>query len=224
MLELQNSVLLCMEDQSLKMVLEECLEKQNIVSFSASGMDAIQETLDKKSVDCILVEASFDNKRGYSVVHDLRREGCLEPIVFLTDSTLRQDDIRAYELGADDVVHKPFSMDILICKINALARRYRRVNTPQEVVFHLGDKIFDSVQQTFDGKHMSGRENELLLMLCRQKNEPVDKHLILRSLWQKDDFFSTRSLAVYVNHLRGFLEGTDCRIVSVHGKGYKLIC
>lgn len=218
---LQTTVLLCIEDQSLRMVLAECMEKQGMEVLSAT---TCFEAMGKTVVDCCVIDVGFDNHSGYNLIKDLRTDGRCEPVIFLTESNVRQDQIRAYELGADDVVQKPFSMDILLCKVQALVRRYKEVFISPETVFDLGGKTFDSVQQTVDGQHLSGRENELLLMLCQGMNAPVDRHRILRTLWQKDDFFSTRSLAVYVNRLRGLLEGTNCRIVSVHGKGYKLIC
>lgn len=217
---LQTTVLLCIEDQSMRMVLAECMEKHGIEVLSVTtGFEAMEKTV----VDCCVIDVAFDKHSGYGLIKELRAEGRNEPIIFLTDSNVRQDQIRAYELGADDVVVKPFSVDILLCKVHALVRRYKEVLLSPETVFDLGGKIFDSVKQVIGEHRLSGRENELLLMLCQGMNAPVDRHRILRTLWQKDDFFSTRSLAVYINRLRGVLEGTNCRIVSVHGKGYKLI-
>lgn len=213
--------MLCIDDQSMRMVLTECMEKQDM---RVVAVDTIEEAKEAMLVDCCVLDTGFGSRNGYSLLRELRTDGRTEPIIFMTDSPVRADVIRAYELGADDVTMKPFSVEILLCKIRALVRRYRDSYTTKEYVFQLGNRVFDSSQQTVGEHHLSGRENELLLMLCQGMNAPVDKHRILRTLWQKDDFFSSRSLAVYINHLRGILEGTDCRIVSVHGKGYKLIC
>lgn len=205
------------------MVLEECIENQGMDVQTASCLEEMEEILGKGATDCCVVEAVFDQNKGYTLLKNMRTANQQEPVIFLTDSTARPEMIRAYELGADDVVSKPFSFDLLVCKIRALVRRYRDQYASSETVFDLGGKPYDSVRQTIGDQRLSGRENELLLMLCREMNNTVDKHRILRQLWQKDDFFSSRSLAVYMNHLRGYLEGTGCQIVSVHGKGYKLI-
>ena len=90
--------------------------------------------------------------------------------------------------------------------------------------FDLGDMHFDSVRQTLGDRHLSTRENELLLMFCQNMNTLVERNYILMSLWGEDTYFNARSLSVYVNHLRKYLgENSPVRIMSVHGKGYKMV-
>ena len=93
----------------------------------------------------------------------------------------------------------------------------------KQKVFELNGKVFDAVHQTFDGKHMSSRESDLLLMLCRHEGDVVDKHRILVALWKEDNAFTARSLGVYINHLRQFLRPANYEIIAVRYKGYKLV-
>ena len=114
-------------------------------------------------------------------------------------------------------------MDILICRIEAILRRVRAFEESKQKVFELNGHVFDALHQTFDGQHMSSRESDLLLMLCRQEGEVVDKHRILGALWKEDNAFTARSLGVYINHLRGYLKNVGYEIIAVRYKGYKLV-
>jgi DNA-binding response OmpR family regulator len=115
-------------------------------------------------------------------------------------------------------------MDILICKIEAVLRRYRLGQETTQTEWQLGDVVFDSVRQQLGKQHLSSRENDLLTMLCTNMNNLVDRNRILMSIWGADTYFNARSLSVYINHLRKYLgEDTPVRIMSVHGKGYKLV-
>ena len=148
----------------------------------------------------------------------------LIPIIVLSAKTDREDIIRGYQLGCDDYLTKPFSMDILICKIEAILRRYRMASQTDEMEFDLNGLHFDAVRQTLGDKRLSSRENELLLMLCQNMDKTVERSRILMTLWGSDTYFNSRSLSVYVNHLRNYLgENSPIRIMSVHGKGYKLV-
>ena len=100
----------------------------------------------------------------------------------------------------------------------------KRINESEQTEWQLGDMIFDSVRQQLGDTHLSTRENDLLKMLCLSMGQLVDRNRILMTIWGADTYFNARSLSVYVNHLRKYLgEDTPIRIMSVHGKGYKLV-
>ena len=160
---------------------------------------------------------------GYELIKSIRHLSPSLPLIVLTTRTDREDQMRAFQLGCDDYQFKPFSMDILICRIEAILRRIRAFEESKQRVFDLNGHCFDSLHQTFDGAHMSARESDLLLMLCRHEGEIVDKHKILSALWKEDNAFTARSLGVYINHLRRFLTPAGYRIVAARYKGYKLI-
>ena len=219
----QTSVLIADGDINLSTVLADYLRS---ISFNVDVTNNAETTLDaikRKKYDICLMELSFADGSGFEIMKTLRDSNNTLPIVVLTTRSGRDDIIRAFELGCDDYITKPFSMDILILRIRAILRRYHAGESRPETVFEINGRMFGSVHQTFDGKHMSSRESDLLLLLCRNLNQLVERHVILSALWKSEDYFSSRSLSVYVNHLRGFLNETGYRIIGVHGKGYKMV-
>ncbi|MCQ2312947.1 MAG: response regulator transcription factor [Paludibacteraceae bacterium] len=191
----------------------------NIISDGGQVLTAIQSA----HYDLVVMDLNLPSKNGFDLLREVRRSKDI-PVIVLTARSAREDIIRAFEEGCDDFITKPFSMDIAVCRINAVLRRFGKEENNLPTTFQFGKKVFDSVRQTIDGQHLSGKENDLLLVLARNEGQVVDRHLLLTSIWAADNYFAARSLAVYVNHLRHFLEGTPYTIYGVTGKGYKLIC
>ena len=219
----QTSVLIADGDINLSTVLADYLRSINFTVDVTNNAETTIDAIKRKKYDICLMELSFADGSGFEIMKTLRDSNNTLPIVVLSTRSGRDDIIRAFELGCDDYITKPFSMDILILRIRAILRRYHAGESKPETVFDINGRVFDSVHQTFDGKHMSSRESDLLLLLCRNLNQLVERHVILSALWKTEDYFSSRSLSVYVNHLRGFLNETGYRIIGVHGKGYKLV-
>ena len=219
----QTSVLIADGDINLSTVLADYLRSINFTVDVTNNAETTIDAIKRKKYDICLMELSFADGSGFEIMKTLRDSNNTLPIVVLSTRSGRDDVIRAFELGCDDYITKPFSMDILILRIRAILRRYHAGESKPETVFDINGRVFDSVHQTFDGKHMSSRESDLLLLLCRNLNQLVERHVILSALWKTEDYFSSRSLSVYVNHLRGFLNETGYRIIGVHGKGYKLV-
>ena len=210
-------------DISLAMVLSDYLASRGFAAEHLhSGREALQR-VEQQHFDLVLMELQQPDINGYELLRDLRHQQPLLPIVILTTRSGREDQLRAFQLGCDDYQTKPFSMDILICRIQAILRRTLVAETNRQKVFDLGGVTFDSIHQSFDGKHLSGRENDLLLLLCRNRDNIVSRHLILSSIWKEDNAFTSRSLGVYINHLRTFLRPVGYNILAVRGKGYKLV-
>lgn len=219
-----NHILLVEDDLNLSTVLADYLQsKEYQVTTAANGQEA-WELLSHKHFDIMLTDISMPKKNGWQLMKSVRESGMLIPIIVLSAKTDREDIIRGYQLGCDDYLTKPFSMDILICKIEAILRRYRMASQTDEMEFDLNGLHFDAVRQTLGDKRLSSRENELLLMLCQNMDKTVERSRILMTLWGSDTYFNSRSLSVYVNHLRNYI-GKDnvVKILSVHGKGYKLV-
>jgi DNA-binding response OmpR family regulator len=220
----KNHILLVEDDLNLSTVLADYLQsKEYQVTTAANGQEA-WELLSHKHFDILLTDISMPKKNGWQLMKSVRESGMLIPIIVLSAKTDREDIIRGYQLGCDDYLTKPFSMDILICKIEAILRRYRMANQSDEMEFDLNGLHFDAVRQTLGDKRLSSRENELLLMLCQNMDKTVERSRILMTLCGSDTYFNSRSLSVYVNHLRNYI-GKDnvVKILSVHGKGYKLV-
>ena len=220
----KNHILLVEDDLNLSTVLADYLQsKEYQVTTAANGQEA-WELLSNKHFDIMLTDISMPKKNGWQLMKSVRESGMLIPIIVLSAKTDREDIIRGYQLGCDDYLTKPFSMDILICKIEAILRRYRMANQSDEMEFDLNGLHFDAVRQTLGDKRLSSRENELLLMLCQNMDKTVERSRILMTLWGSDTYFNARSLSVYVNHLRNYIgKDSPVKIYSVHGKGYKLV-
>ena len=218
-----TKILIIDSDISLSTVLCDYLESRGYraerVSDGKAGLDALASG----HWNCILTELQGIGLNGYDLIKEIRHRLPQIPLIVLTTRNDREDQMRAFQLGADDYQTKPFSMEILICRIEAILRRIRAYEESKQKVFDLNGHVFDAMHQTFDGKHMSSRESELLLMLCRQEGEIVDKHKILSALWKEDNAFTARSLGVFVNHLRNYIKEADYEIIAVRFRGYKLV-
>ena len=218
-----NRILIIDSDISLSTVLRDYLESRGYKAQTVpSGKEGLA-VLKAEHWDVVLMELQNLGMNGYELIKNIRHLSPHLPLIVLTTRTDREDQMRAFQLGCDDYQFKPFSMDILICRIEAILRRIRMWEESKQRVFELNGHTFDSTHQTFDGTHMSARESELLLMLCRHEGEIVDKHKILSALWKEDNAFTARSLGVYINHLRQYLTPAGYRIIAARYKGYKLV-
>jgi DNA-binding response OmpR family regulator len=220
----QTNILLVEDDINLSTVLADYLRSKGYVVEQANNGAEAWDLILIKDYDLIISDIMMPKMNGYELLKLIRQKHDRLPILILSAKTDRDDIIRAYELGCDDYVTKPFSMDILICKIEAIMRRSRKYMESNQSEWLLGNLLYDSVRQQLGDQHLSTRENELLKMLCQNLNNLVDRNRILMSIWGEDTYFNARSLSVYINHLRNYLgEDNPMRIMSVHGKGYKLV-
>lgn len=217
-------ILLLESDINLQSVTADYLRARGYMVDACSDGKEGWDILSKKHYDLLLSDVVMPHMDGLELLKILRDCNNQIPVLYLTSKSDKEDIIRAYQLGCDDYMIKPFSMEILVLKIEAIMRRYRAGQRDGELEFDLAGVHFDSIRQRLDGKHLSSRENELLLMLCQNMNNLVERNRILMSLWGTDTYFNSRSLSVYVNHLRNhFGEGSPVKIMSMHGKGYKLV-
>lgn len=218
-----SRILIIDSDISLSTVLCDYLQSRGYeakrVSDGKAGLNALAE----RPYDAVLTELQGVGLNGYELLKEIRHRFPQLPLIVLTTRSDREDQIRAFQLGCDDYQTKPFTMDILICRIEAILRRIRAYQESKQKIFELNGHVFDALHQTFDGQHMSARESDLLLMLCRNEGEVVDRHRILSALWKEDNAFTARSLGVFVNHLRGYLKPAGYEIIAVRFKGYKLV-
>lgn len=216
-------ILVIDSDISLATVLCDYLSSRGYKPQHISDGKRALALLSESHFDMVLMELQGLGMNCYDLLREIRHRQAALPVIVLTTRTDREDQMRAFQLGCDDYQTKPFSMDILICRIEAIMRRVRRDEESKQRIFDLNGHTFDAVHQTFDGQHLSGRESELLLMLCRHQDEIVDRHRILASLWKEDNAFTSRSLGVFINHLRAFLRPAGYDIYAIRYKGYKLV-
>lgn len=220
----QKNILLVEDDASLSTVLADYLRSKGYTVETANNGKDAWELIMIKRYDIIISDILMPRMNGYELLKLIRAQYPMLPVIILSAKVERDDIMRAYELGCDDYVTKPFSMDILICKIEAILRRSINMLESDQTEWQLGNMSYDSVRQQLGEQHLSSRENDLLKMLCQSMNNILDRNTILMRIWGADTYFNARSLSVYINHLRKYLgEDSPIRIMSVHGKGYKMV-
>ncbi len=217
-------ILLLEDDINLSSVLADYLRSRGyVVDAGADGQEG-WELLSSKHYDLLVTDIVMPRMDGWQLLKLLRDSNNAIPVIMISEKSDKDDIVKSYSLGCDDYLTKPLAMEVLIGKIEAVMRRYRAGQRDGEMEFDLAGVHYDGIRQTLGTKHLSSRENELLLMLCQNMNNLVERNRILMSLWGSDTYFNSRSLSVYVNHLRNYLgEGSPVKIMSVHSKGYKLV-
>jgi DNA-binding response OmpR family regulator len=150
------------------------------------------------------------------------------PIIFLTAKTLKEDVLEGFKLGADDYLTKPFSMEGLTFRIEAVLRRVKTKKNRERTSYRIGSFTFDTQKQILsrgdEQVKLTTKENELLCLLCVNANEVLQRDFALKTIWMDDNFFNARSMDVYITKLRKHLKGDETvEIINIHGKGYKLI-
>lgn len=223
------SILLAEDDHNLGIFLKSYLEHKGFsVGLFTNGEEALLAFHTGLYNFCI-TDVMMPIKDGFSLAKDIRKKDSLIPILFLTAKTLEADRLKGFQSGADDYLTKPFSMDELLLRIQAITRRSSpRPTASNEQVFDLGRITFDYVKQTLYNDttqiSLTSKESELLLALCLNENQVVERAEALIKIWHSDNYFNARSMDVYIAKLRRLLkENSDCEILNVHGVGFKLL-
>lgn len=222
-------ILLLEDDANLGFILKEHLEmKEFDVKLSTNGVEGMIE-YNKANYNICLVDVMMPKKDGFTFVKEVRQKDQKIPIIFLTAKSLKEDRITGFKVGCDDYITKPFSMEELLLRIQAVLRR--SVNGLENEVliqFKIGRYFFDSINQTLQiGKQvefLTTKESELLHLLCLNMNRVLDRNEALTKIWGSDSYFSARSMDVFISKIRKCLaEDSRISIVNVHGRGFKLV-
>lgn len=223
-------ILLAEDDANLGGFLKTYLENKGFaVDLFTNGEDALKSFLDGHYNFCI-TDVMMPVKDGFSLAKDIRKKDTNIPILFLTAKTLEADRLKGFQVGGDDYLTKPFSMDELLLRIQAISRRMAIQPAPQkEQIFDLGNIRFDYTQQIlFDDERkisLTSKESELLLALCLREGQVVERGEVLVKIWHNDNYFNARSMDVYIAKLRRLLKEcqSSAEILNVHGVGFKLL-
>lgn len=224
----ETQILLVEDDPNLGYVLQENLESQGFgIERCLDGETALEVYLGG-NFDLCLIDVMLPKKDGFAVAKEIRRSSRDTPIIFLTAKSMKEDRIEGFRIGADDYIVKPFSMEELVLRIQAVLRRTARTRSVDQPVFSLGNYQFDYANQCLkigeDSKNLTSKEADLLRLLCLRKNEVLERDVALQIIWGDNNYFNARSMDVYVSKLRKYLN-LDSRIEirNVHGKGFKLV-
>ena len=203
-------------------------EKFKVITAN-NGKDALVQAAEKQP-DLILLDVMMPEMNGFEVSEKLKADPVTQniPIIFLTAKTLKEDILEGFKIGADDYITKPFSMEELTFRIEAILRRVRGKRNKESNIYKIGRFTFDTQKQilAIDGKQtkLTTKESELLGLLCAHANEILQRDFALKTIWIDDNYFNARSMDVYITKLRKHLKEDDSiEIINIHGKGYKLI-
>lgn len=225
-----NKILLIEDDPNLGFILQENLELQGFsVSLCTDGEQGLAVYQGGK-FDLCLIDVMLPRKDGFALAREIRQGSQDVPIIFLTAKSLKEDRIAGFKIGGDDYITKPFSMEELVLRIQAVLKRTKPVADEQKgrQTFAVGKFTFDYEQQSLQlgsrRQKLTSKESELLKLLCLHRNDTLERETALKLVWGEDSYFNGRSMDVFISKLRKYLqEDKNVEIMNVHGKGFKLM-
>jgi DNA-binding response OmpR family regulator len=221
-------ILLVEDDPNLGSLLKDYLEaKGNQCILRTNGEDGYKSFINE-TFDFVILDVMMPIKDGFSLAKDIRGIDQKVPILFLTAKSLSEDKLKGFETGADDYMTKPFSMEELMARINAILRRSSDSLNKESSEFSIGDFSFDTKLQILksdnQNQKLTTKESDLLKLLCKNENSVLERNHALKAVWGDDNYFNGRSMDVYIAKLRKYLKSDDrIQIINVHGKGFKLL-
>lgn len=222
------TILLAEDEPALGQIIKESLETRDFNVILCDNGEKAFEKYQSETPEILVLDVMMPKKDGFTLAKDIRAIDDTIPIIFLTAKSQTQDVVEGFTIGGNDYLKKPFSMEELIVRINNLLNRTQVQKTSE--VLKIGDYTFDFPKQTLqfnaeEKLQLTHREAHLLFHLIKNKNQVLDRSIILNKLWGNDDFFSARSMDVFITKLRKKLSKDDTiQIINVRGFGYKLIC
>ena len=223
------NILLAEDDKNLGTVLKAYLDAKSYqCTLCVNGKEAL-EAYHENEFDFLILDVMMPVMDGFTLAREIREIDKTTPILFLTAKSLQEDVMEGFNVGADDYLSKPFHMDELLARIEAILRRAQAKKTAKPAdSYVIGKYSFDVTRHILssDGQDqkLTSKEAALLEMLCANKNETLDRSEALKKIWLDDSYFNARSMDVYVTKLRKYLKGDpSLEILNVHGVGFKLI-
>ena len=228
-MSIKKRLLIVEDDENLGQILQEYLVLKGFDSkLCRDGQEGIEE-FGRSKFDLCLLDIMMPKKDGFTLASDIKKKSPSTPIIFLTAKNLTEDAIKGLQIGADDYVTKPFSMEELILRINAVLRR-----RPEQSVVVANEIIrirrleFDPARRVLshNGKdtNLTTKESDLLVLLCENVNQTLDRNYALKKIWGDDTYFNARSMDVYIAKLRKIIKDDEgVSILTDHGRGFRLV-
>jgi len=233
MIQTKKKILLVEDDINFGIILRDYLRLNDFdVTLARNGMEGF-EKFKKDYFDLIILDVMMPYKDGFTLANEIRIRNKQVPLIFLTAKSLKEDVLKGYQIGADDYINKPFDSEVLLYKIKALLNR-KIVPEEEEKEdnvenFQIGDFKFDSKLRQLSYKDekpikLSPKESKLLKMLALHKNDLMPREKALVKIWHDDNYFTSRSMDVYIAKLRKLLQrDPKVKIVNIHGAGFRLL-
>lgn len=226
-----KKILLVEDDPNFGSILKDYLILNDFdVTLAKNGMEGF-EKFKKDTFDLCILDVMMPYKDGYTLAKEIREKNKEVPIIFLTAKSMKDDVLKGYKVGADDYLNKPFDSEVLLMKIKAIIQRksseVKADATKFEFVignFHLNSKLRFLTYKDTEPIKLSPKENELLKMLAVYENDLMPRELALTKIWRDDNYFTSRSMDVYIAKLRKYLKLDDeVEILNIHGEGFRLV-
>lgn len=226
----ETKILLAEDDSNLGLLLKNYLTAKNYeTTLSVNGSLAL-EAFSKDNFGLCILDIMMPEMDGLTLAKEIRLTRPDIPILFLSAKNQEEDIIEGFKSGADDYITKPFSMEELLYRIEAILRRTTNIVVhKKEDSYTIGSYTFDPLKQMLTHRDqpikLTTKESELLDMLCRHGNDILERNFALKTIWIDDNYFNARSMDVYITRLRKYLrKDPSIKILNIHGRGYKLIC
>ena len=225
-----NRVLVVEDDPNLGKILMDYLSaKDYMVNLAVDGEQGLEKFVNG-NYDILILDIMMPKKDGFSLAQDIRKIDKSIPIIFLTAKSQKENIIKAFKLGADDYLTKPFSIDELLARMIAVMKRIpKKKEKKLEEKFDFGNfKFMHNQNLLIDNKgkehQLTTKENELLKLFCLNLNKRVDRNSALIKIWGDDSYYNARSMDVYIAKLRKYLNSdSKVQIKTIHGHGFKLL-
>ncbi|WP_296636749.1 response regulator transcription factor [Polaribacter sp.] len=227
-----KKILLVEDDPNFGTVLKDYLALNDYnVTHAKDGIEGLI-MFKNSDYDLCILDVMMPRKDGFSLAQDIRTTNKEIPIIFLTAKTLKEDVLKGYAVGADDYLNKPFDSEVLLHKIKAILHRKESDKTTdsEQFEFQIGSFFFNSKlrhlskDKEAEPNKLSPKESKLLRMLAIHKNDLMPRELALTKIWRDDNYFTSRSMDVYIAKLRKYLkEDENVEILNIHGEGFRLV-
>jgi DNA-binding response OmpR family regulator len=225
-----TKVLLAEDDHNLGSILKVFLEAKGYPTRLCVNGEEAFNAYKKEDFNFCIIDVMMPVKDGFSLAKDIRSIDKKIPILFLTAKSMQEDKLKGFEIGGDDYLTKPFSMEELIARMNAIFRRASLLKdgSTDNNIFTVGEYTFDYNRQMliFKGQEqkLTSKEADLLKLLCENINDTLDRRYALTKIWFDDSYFNARSMDVYIAKLRKYLkDDPHIELINVHGVGFKLV-
>ena len=231
MTEQQKRILLVEDDPNFGTILKDYLMLNDYeVTHAKNGMEGF-EKFKKDDFDLCILDVMMPYKDGFTLAKEIREKNKDVPIIFLTAKAMKEDVLKGYKVGADDYLNKPFDSEVLLMKIKAIIQRKgtETLADSKEFLFKIGRFDLNSKLRflTFNGGDqvkLSPKESQLLRLLALHVNDLMPRELALTKIWRDDNYFTSRSMDVYIAKLRKYLKlDENVEILNIHGEGFRLV-
>jgi len=223
----RKQILLVEDDTNLAFVVKDNLLDNGYEVVHVTDGEAAINSFKERPFDMVLLDIMLPKQDGFSVAEEIRHADKSTPIIFLTAKDFKEDRIRGFKIGADDYVTKPFVLEELMLRIEAVLRRTAEPENDTEDSYQFGKFEFEPSSLTLksggEQVQMTKKEAALLTELVKNMDKVVERSQLLKKVWGKDGYFVGRSMDVYMTKIRKYLkEDPSIEITNIHGVGFKL--